>query len=201
MDTMYVPAFRQDFSPGISGGVENRPTIATRSGTGLPPERNSDSVSISETGQSRLDRELQNLKKGAKVHQLFDTRGPEGKYRFGLIALGSNTVSEWRDKGLDISEAAVLAAADAFQAGLRSNGEMNGSSSAGSYVALNRHQIVMNHQQVPDWFKQEYLSSLSSMDSGHIKNAFESGALYVAGRTHTPDAKSLARYTELAAYK
>lgn len=138
----------------------------------------SDTVSISETGKSLLEGKIKNTGRAGESLELFDLRGDEGKIWLGSIVLGMDTVSDWSAKGLEISEASLIEAAETFQEGLRENMERYGSKTAGSGIAINRYQVVINAQEVPDWFVKEYESFLSSIDDPTLRSSFEKGETY-----------------------
>ena len=123
------------------------------------------------------------------------------KIKKGLMALGINTMQEWESKGLNISDEAIIAAGNAYQAAFTQVVEKSGSSLAGSSLALNKHQIIINSQEVPDWFTQEYENALSSMDDEGMKSAFESGELFVTSKPSFSSADALANYASVARNK
>lgn len=145
----------------------------------MPADSAGARVSISEDGRSALAREMQHLAEAGDTQMLVDLRGRDGQLRLGLMALGQSSINEWSSKGMVLSEASILAAGEAFQSAFRENLAANGSSAAGSSIALNRHQIVMDSQTVPDWFVKEYERTLSAMGDSEVKRAFERGEMYV----------------------
>jgi len=151
----------------------------TAAGTGntLPPEGSGERVTISAGGRSALEREVQNIAEARDNHELVDLRGHDGQIRLGLMAIGQSAIQDWSSRGLELNEESILAAGEAFQNAFRENVKGNGSSMAGSAVALNRHQIIINSQAVPDWFVEEYEHTLSAMGDKALKTAFENGQL------------------------
>ena len=139
-------------------------------------QSNFSDVSISAEGQSRIERELQNMASAKASNELIDFRGREGQIRLGLIALGQNQISQWQEQGLELSEETILAAAATFNDAFQSMQALTGSD-AGSF-ALNKHQIVMNSQNVPDWFVEEYQQQIEMMGASDTANAFKQGELY-----------------------
>ena len=169
-------------------------SIALVGGNNFPVEENkSDTVQISEAGRTKM---VQEIKNGGFV----DFTSENGLYKKGLMmGLGVSTVQEWSAKGLNISDEAVIAAGKAFQDGLTELVEEYGSSLAGKGgIALNKHQIVMNSQDVPDWFKQEYENVLSAMDNKEMKAAFEKGELFFISKPSSSNVNALASYTSVA---
>lgn len=168
--------------------------FAAGTGNTLPPEYSGENVDISEGARLALEHERQNIAEARKNQELIDLRGHDGKIRLGLMALGQSTVDDWSSRGLELEEQSIIAAAEAFQSAFRENLERNGSSTAGSSVALNRHQIVINSQSVPGWFVEEYEETLSSMDNSQLKSAFENGDTFYVSQPSTPSSKALSRY-------
>ena len=87
-----------------------------------------------------------------------------------------------------------IIAAEAPQSSFRENLEKNGPSTAGSSIALNRHQIVINSKAVSDWFVKEYEYILSSMDNSQLKAEFENGDTYYVSKPSKPSSEALSRY-------
>ncbi|MBQ0783287.1 MAG: hypothetical protein KBT66_03555, partial [Amphritea sp.] len=72
-----------------------------------------------------------------------------------------------------------------------------GASLAGSGgLALNKYQIVINSQEVPDWFMKEYENVLSSMDNKEMKAAFEKGGLFFTSKPSSSSVDALASYAQ-----
>ena len=178
------------------------PDIPTESavltGKTLPPGNSGENVDISEDGRSVLEREMRNIAEARENQELVDLRGNDGKIRLGLWALGQSTVDDWSSKGLELNEESILAAGDAFQSAFRKNLEKNGSSTAGSSISLNRHQIVINSQAVPDWFVEEYEHTLASMASSQLKSAFENGDTFYVSPPSTSSSDALRRYSAVS---
>ena len=166
-------------------------------GNKLPPGNSGENVTISEGGRSALEREMQNIAEARDNQEFVDFRGHDGKIRLGLMALGQSTMDGWSSKGLEINEESILAAGEAFQNAFRKNLEENGSSTAGSAIALNRHQIIINSQAVPDWFVKEYENTLSSMGDSKLKTAFENGDLFHISQPSASSSEALSRYAEV----
>ncbi len=151
----------------------------------MPPGSFRETVEISEIGRSVLEREVRNIAEVRDNQELIDLRGHNGKIRLGLMALGQPAMNDWLSKGLELDEKSILAAGEAFQSACRKNLEANGSSTAGSSISLNRHQIVINSQAVPDWFVDEYKNMLSSMDNSQVRSAFENGDTFYVSQPST----------------
>jgi len=166
--------------------------ISALGGNRLPVEnKSSDAVQISDAARTKV---LEEIESGGLV----DFTGKDGLYKKGLmLGLGESTVQAWADKGLEITEEAVIAAGKTFQDAFTKMVEKSGSSLAGSALALNKHQIVINSQQVPDWFVQEYGDTLSSMGNKETKRAFENGELFVTTKPSPENADALARYSSM----
>jgi len=173
---------------------ESRPNISVLGGNNLPAEKSSsDPVQISEEARSKI---LQEIKSG----WLVDFTGEEGLYKKGLMmGLSESTVQEWSAKGLNISDEAIVAAGKAFDDAFKKLTEENGTLLAGKGgLALNKHQIIINSQEVPDWFAHEYENVLSSMDNSEMKSAFEKGKLFFTSLPSSLGSDALASYASVA---
>lgn len=182
----------------LSRAAETQPEIAIERGNSLPSNSLVETVNISDTGKQTLEDEIARLKKAFENGELVDLRSDAGQLHLGLMALGAGTVDAWSAKGLQLSEEAVLGAAKAFQDGFRANFEQYDFSMAGSSVAINRHQIVMNSQSVPDWFVQEYQTALSIMDDPEIARAFQDGHTFFSSPPSRDVREALVSYTAIA---
>jgi hypothetical protein len=172
--------------------------ILTKSADGignmLPPGNSGENVDISEGGRLVLEREMRNIAEARDNQELIDFWGRDGQVRLGLMALGQSAINDWSSKGLELNEESILAAAEAFQSAFRKNLEENGPSTAGSSIALNRHQIVINSQAVPDWFVEEYQYALSLMGTSKVKSAFENGDTFYVSQPSVSSSEALSRY-------
>lgn len=155
---------------------------ADKTDTGWSLENQSVKVDISDDARLALEREMQNIAKARHSQEFVDFRGKDGNIRLGIWALGRTAMDDWSAKGLEVTEKSVLAAAEAFQEAFSKKLDGNDFSSAGSGIALNRHQIIIDSQPVPDWFLEEYESALSSMGGSEVKDAFENGDTFFARR-------------------
>lgn len=175
------------------------PDITTKSADGignmLPPGNSGENVDISEGGRSALELEMRNIAEAQDNQKLIDLRGDDGKLRLGLMALGQSVMGGWSSKGLELNKESILAAAEEFQNAFRKNLEESGPSTAGSSIALNRHQIVINSQAVPDWFVEEYKNTILSMDNSKLKNAFENGDTFYISQPSVSSFEAFNRYT------
>jgi len=168
--------------------TESSTNIAVAGGSYLPDAKySSDTVQVSEAARSKMEQEF-------KSGELVDFTGENGSYKKGLMALGRSTMQEWESKGLNVSDEAIIASGNAFQAAFTQMVEESGPSLAGSSLALNKYQIIINSQEVPDWFRQEYQNSLSSMDDGDMKSAFENAERFVTSKPSFSSAGALANY-------
>ena len=178
-------------SPSTTSTVNSSATtIAANNGKDLPQTNN---VSISDAGQKKLSEEV-------KTGNFIDFRSEDGAYKKGLmLGLGANTINDWKNKGLDIADQAIIAAGEAFQQGFSQLVENNGSSlsNAGS-VAVNKHQAVINSQVIPEWFEQEYENTLAAMDNKEMKEAFKSGDLFYVTEPSARNSSAVANYTKIA---
>ncbi|WP_290698679.1 hypothetical protein [Amphritea sp.] len=188
---MMIHSYGQSFAVSQSQQADAGTSIAVAGGNDLPVKKdNADSVQISEAAKSKMLAEL-------KGGELVDFTGENGMYKLGLMALGSNAVQAWSTKGLEVSDEAVIAAGKAFQEGLKQKIEESGASLAGSGgLALNKYQIVINSQEVPDWFMKEYENVLSSMDNNEMKAAFEKGDVFFTSKPSSSSIDALASYAQ-----
>lgn len=167
-----------------------------------PSNQTADTVHISETAKSQSGQKAEPVSTSQAAGTLIDLSTREGKLQFGLAALRQNTVAGWTAKGLEVSEEALINAAEAMQAGFKENLERYGPDSmAGSRTALNAHQIVMNSQEVPDWFAQEYQQNLNTMDNPEMKAAFQQGATYFSSPPSAISTQAIANYTSITRYE
>lgn len=176
---------------------DNQLKPADKTGNLLPPENRGDNVDIGERGRLALEREMQNIAAARENQEFVDFQGHDGKIRLGLTALGKAAMDGWSDNGLEVTKESILAAADAFQDAFRNNLEVHGSSTAGTAISLNRHQIVINSQSVPDWFFEEYKSALSSMGDSKLKSAFENGDTFFVSPPTALNSEAIGRYAEV----
>ncbi len=173
--------------------ADSRLSITGEGGNYLPTEKtSSDSVHISDAAR---------LKMLEETNGFMEATGDEGMYKLGLMALGSSTMQEWSTKGLNMSDEAVIAAGKAFQDAFKQAVEDNGSSLAGSRVALNKHQIIINNQDVPDWFTQDYDNARSALENPEMKRAFEKGELFFISSPSAPKAVEINSYDTVAKFK
>lgn len=117
----------------------------------------------------------------------------------GAMALGKSSITEWSSKGIEISEESLIAAAKAFQDAFKQAVEQKGSQTGGTRVSINKHQVVMNNQQVPEWFSQEYDAALAMIDNPARQSAFKDGGLFfVSLPVPTATDQPLAAYHSVA---
>jgi len=178
---------------GIKSAVNTITQTSKPSGNALPSnpsDKHSTSVSISQTAHDQSIQATQGL---------IDMSGEDGAYKLGLMALGNSTIQDWADQGLPISKEAVIAAGEAFQQAFSQMQDESDGSLAGSSLALNKYKIVMDSQQTPDWFKQEYEAVLASMDNNEMKDAFQQGDLFVTSKASSlNNVNALANYSSVA---
>lgn len=189
---MMIDNYGPSFSVSQSKQAGSSAIVAETSGKSLPPESNRvDTVTISEAARSDM---LDEMRSG----QFMDFTGDNGPYKLGLMALGSSTINDWSAKGLELSDEAVIAAGEAFNDGFKSMVEVSGASmSESGGLTLNKYQIVMNAQKVPDWFTSEYETVLSSMENKEAKAAFEKGDLFFSSKPSSENSNALATYASV----
>lgn len=91
----------------------------------------------------------------------------------------------------------LIATGKAFQDAFKKTLDERGSSLAGSRAALNKHQIIINSQDVHDWFTQDDDNTLSSIGINEMKSAFESGELFFTLSPSSSRAKALVSYASV----
>lgn len=189
-----LPQFQQSHSLRSSGD-QPRPTDG--SDNPLPSGNPGSNVDISESGRLALEREMENIAQARENNEFVDFRGHDGKIRLGLFALGKSAIDDWSAKGLELTEKSVLAAAEAYQDASRKIFDEDGSSTVGSGMVLNRHQIIIESQSVPDWFMEEYDSTLSSMGDNTVTRAFKNGDTFYVSQPSTSNSEALSRYADV----
>jgi len=157
----------------------------------LPSANNNDSLHISNVAHSHLKNPLPTANTTSSSPQLIV--GADAMIGLGAMALGGSTqLEKWREKGLEVTEESLMAASKTFQEGFKEL--MNKRSSTSEGLSLNTHQIVMNSQTTPDWFKTEYQNELSLMGDTETKKAFEQGAVYHLSPHNSSVSKALNAY-------
>ncbi|MBB1441511.1 hypothetical protein H5202_23430 [Shewanella sp. SG41-4] len=190
---MEVNRYGKSVSISQSKPAMSSPSIGVLGGKDLSNEMNkSDKVNISESARLEM---LEELHSG----QFIDFTDENGPFKLGLLALGDTAIQGWAGKGLSISDEAIITAGKVFNIGLKKKFEENGSSlSESGGLALNKHQIVINSQDVPEWFIREYEDALSSMDNVEMKMTFEKGDLFFSSKQSARNVNALASYTLVA---
>ena len=184
--TGYLSALNQ------TGFTENSRKLAATGGNNLPKEEPPEAT-------VQISKEAKSLTLGEPIHGgLVSVTGEVGTYTLGRMALGINTMQEWSAKGLLISDDSIAAAGKAFQEAFSKAAEESGTSFAGSRVTLNKHQIMIDSQKVPDWFHREYEDMTSSLKDEEMKRSFESGELFFTSPPPVPRANALASYAAVA---
>ncbi len=184
--TGYLSALNQ------TGFTENSRKLAATGGNNLPKEEPPEAT-------VQISKEAKSLTLGEPINGgLVSITGEVGTYTLGRMALGINTMQEWSAKGLLISDDSIAAAGKAFQEAFSKAAEESGTSFAGSRVTLNKHQIMIDSQKVPDWFHREYEDMTSSLKDEEMKRSFESGELFFTSPPPLPRANALASYAAVA---
>ena len=177
--------------------IDHQTKSADKVGNMLPPANHAFDVDISDEGHLALERERKNIADARDNQAFVDFRGRDGQLRLGLMALGKAAINGWSDKGLEVTDESILAAADAFQEAFRQSLEEHGSATAGAAIALNRHQVVINSQAVPGWFIEEYQNTLSSMGESGLKNSFAAGNRFFVSHPSVSVVEALRRYANV----
>lgn len=106
----------------------------------------------------------------------------ENQLGIGIMALGGfEQVKTWREQGMELSEASILAAGKTFNDAYKQHISTSKNSSTAQGFSINRHEIIKNNQAVPEWFLEEQQMLLDLMGQSATRQAFERGALFHAG--------------------
>lgn len=128
----------------------------------------------SEASSMRIEQALKRIEKAENASTPELVHVYDLQIKLGMIALGGEKqIENWNSAGVEITENTLLAAATVFNRGFK---EMGDSGNGG--ITYNRHQIVINSQETPQWFKEEAITKLAFLDSPEMEKAFKSGALY-----------------------
>jgi hypothetical protein len=132
--------------------------------------------------------------------KIISTSTREGLLKLGMMAFGKSDIDKWTNKGLDVSEESLITAAKALQDGFKQIVDKQGTQTAGSRVSINKHQVVINQQQVPEWFIKEYDSALAIIGDPAHQQAFRQGALFFASPPVATNQESMI-YQSIASYR
>ena len=153
-------------------------------GMSLPsfPGRGSDSVNISETGRQNSEQALNRVDHAQP--KLLSLNSRADLLEFGATVLGGDSqIEKWRAKGLQISEQSIIQAAETFREGFQVLAQKGSPRSQG--LSINNHLIVMNSQDTPEWFAEEYRNLLAATDDKEMSGAFQRGETFYLSK-HTP---------------
>lgn len=122
--------------------------------------------------------------------------GQDNIYSLSVLALGGEgQLRDWQGQGLEVSGDTIEKAYEVWNQGFKDAMRSPGKSS----LALNRYDIVIGSQQVPDWFMQERHLYMEALTDAEIKASFGSGSLYhVTDVARGPNARELSIYNEIA---
>ncbi|MEG3639428.1 hypothetical protein [Magnetococcus sp. PR-3] len=119
----------------------------------------------------------------ARIHQASISTTPQllggkdGQLGLGLLALGGEAQrADWAKQGLEVTEQTLLEAANTFNEGFQAMTEQGNPRDYS--LSLNRHQLVMNTQDVPSWFLQEYQDTVQALQDPAQQQAFAQGEPY-----------------------
>ncbi|MEJ2373011.1 MAG: hypothetical protein P8Y16_04350, partial [Sulfurimonas sp.] len=126
--------------------------------------------------KTRIQEALQRIKKAENASPPELIQGYDLKIKFGMMALGGEKqIDMWKSKGLEITEKTLLEASKIYNAGFKALYDRGASPLGG--VAYNHHKIVMNFQDTPKWFEDEFSTRLSQLQEP-IRKEYEQGALF-----------------------
>ncbi|MEY8205927.1 MAG: hypothetical protein RPR40_12770 [Bermanella sp.] len=105
----------------------------------------------------------------------------------------------WSAKGLELSDETLLAATQAFLDGSQEVMTNKLAGKGGGSLSLNAHQIVMNNQDVHQWFLDEYQAQLDVLPP-KSRELYESGALFVTGFRDSKVSLALNSYEKISRF-
>ena len=118
-----------------------------------------------------------------------------GLMELGILALGGEKqIEAWRSQGMEVSDKTILAAAKAFQEGAKQSLDKTPNTHG---LSINRHQIVLNNQDTPAWFTEEYSLEIAMMENGNVKKSFQQGDEYHITMLDTYTAKAINAYKNI----
>lgn len=140
---------------------------------------------------SRLDDALSRISQAANSYPPQLVTGYDNRVLLGIMALGGEQQIEiWKAKGLEVTEEMILSASDTFQQAFQES--IDSDPGPGS-ISINRHAVIMEMTDVPDWFIQEYEASLPHLDSA-TREAFQSGKLFNTAKIESNTESMIAAY-------
>lgn len=110
----------------------------------------------------------------------------------GRLALGNSQVDSWESKGLEVTNETLEAAYEALNQAFKAS--IDSPRSAGT--AINAHQIVADHQPVPEWFLDEKKAYLEGNEIPGAKEAFARGEYFHVSVTDSASSRALKAYSE-----
>lgn len=110
----------------------------------------------------------------------------------GRLALGNSQVNSWESKGLEVTNETLEVAYEALNRAFKAS--IDSPHSAG--IAINAHQIVADHQPVPEWFLEEKEAYLEGNDIPGAKEAFARGEYFHVSVTDSASSRGLKAYSE-----
>lgn len=118
--------------------------------------------------------------------------GYDNVLTLGRMALGNSQVDSWDATGLEITNETLEAAYEAFNQAFKASRD---SPLSGGF-AINAHQIVMDHQAVPEWFLDEKEAHLKANEIPGAKAAFARGEYFHISVTDNISSRALKAYNE-----
>ncbi|MGD8177282.1 hypothetical protein [Marinimicrobium sp. ARAG 43.8] len=111
----------------------------------------------------------------------------------GRLALGPSQVESWESKGLEITNETLEAAYEAFNQAFKAS--MDSPRSGG--ISINAHQIVADHQAVPEWFLHEQKLHLEANEAPGAKATFARGEYFHISDTASTVSRALKAYSDV----
>lgn len=121
----------------------------------------------------------------------------ENFLEFGRMQLMPARFDEWESKGLEISDEALEAAANAGIAAIKKL--YDSGSMAGGSITINAHKIIMDNQATPGWLDAEYQAELDLLPKS-TKAAFEAGNYAHITVVEPSAANALKAYGDVSRY-
>lgn len=142
------------------------------------------STSLDDTDNQRFKNTMQKLEQqfDAGLTNRISADPYENQLGIGIMAVGGfEQVKAWREQGMELSEASILAAGKTFNDAYKQHISTSKNSSTAKGFSINRHEIIKNNQAIPQWFLEEQQMLLNLMGQSATRLAFEQGALFHAG--------------------
>jgi len=130
---------------------------------------------LEQLGTRDSNSETKELEGNSSVENNHSSVWKMGDHALGEMFFGKALLDEWANKGLQINEDTIQKAGQVFNEAFRAY--INDPNKDHIGPSFDRHKLVADNQEVPDWFNDEHRQWLSHMSSDTIK-AFNTGSYY-----------------------